>query len=640
MERDHRRLAAIVAADVTGYSRLMGRDESGTLAALKRHRRELFDPKIAEYGGRIVKSTGDGLLLEFPSVVDAVRCAVDVQRGMAERNAGVPQDRRITFRIGINVGDIIIDDDDIFGDGVNVAARLEGLAEPGGICVSRAVRDQVLDKLSFAFDDLGPREVKNIARPVEVFRVALGAQGTAAAAVAPKKAPPARARRPLAALALVVLLSIVGAGAFVAFRHFGAPSAVVPYSAQDRRMTFAVLPIDVPAGDTDAAQVATAIGEQVVARQEANTKWALVVSRPAVRQALAQHTSLHDVGKALDVHFLLRGNVSRAAGGYAVDLFVVDAATERVLDTRSLSLKSATPTARNAEDLENILGWLTYQALRVEVERARSKPDAALDVRDLAFRAYVEWESHPEQDPKSKYTTATQLLRRALSLAPDDGLALYLMARVNLCDCVNGWSTNVAEQQAIGAAALDQYLQRNPNDSGAQTLKANLYTLRGQFEQSLLIVDDVLRREPNYVEALDAKADDLLKLGKPREALTAVERSLELLDNPDNDALAAACFYQLGEYERAAERAQKAVAEMRPQDLRNRKRGAVTLTWVAAEARLGHRSRAANALASFQEAVPNVASVAAIKAWMHPTAYLAGYDPLFEGLRLAGVKDE
>ena len=164
MTRDHRRLAAIVSADVVGYSRLMGRDDSGTLAGLKAHRRELIDPKIAEYGGRIVKTTGDGLLLEFPSVVDAVRCAVDVQRGMAERNAAVPVDHRIEFRIGINVGDIIIDDDDIFGDGVNVAARLQTLAEPGGVCVSRVVRDQVLDKLSFTFEDLGPRDIKNIAR--------------------------------------------------------------------------------------------------------------------------------------------------------------------------------------------------------------------------------------------------------------------------------------------------------------------------------------------------------------------------------------------------------------------------------------------------------------------------------------------
>jgi class 3 adenylate cyclase/TolB-like protein/tetratricopeptide (TPR) repeat protein len=171
LARDHRRLAAIVSLDVAGYSRLMGVDDSGTLAALKAHRRELIDPKIAEHDGRIVKTTGDGLLLEFSSVVDAVRCAVEVQRGMAERNAGVAPDKRLDFRIGINVGDIIIDGDDIFGDGVNVAARLEALADPGGICVSRVVRDQVLDKLSFAFEDLGVQEVKNIARPVEVYRI-------------------------------------------------------------------------------------------------------------------------------------------------------------------------------------------------------------------------------------------------------------------------------------------------------------------------------------------------------------------------------------------------------------------------------------------------------------------------------------
>ena len=161
-------------ADVAGYSRLMGQDDSGTLAALKAHRRELIDPKVAEYGGRIVKTTGDGLLLEFPSVVDAVRCSVDVQRGMAERNAGVPVDQRMDLRTGINVGDIIIDGDDIFGDGVNVAARLQTLSEPGGICVSRVVRDQVFDKLSFAFEALGAQELKNIVLPVEVYRLETG----------------------------------------------------------------------------------------------------------------------------------------------------------------------------------------------------------------------------------------------------------------------------------------------------------------------------------------------------------------------------------------------------------------------------------------------------------------------------------
>src|ERR1700755_2319949 len=164
-----RRLAAILAADVVGYSRLMGADEMGTQTALKAHRRELIDATIAEHRGRIVKTTGDGMLVEFASVVDAVSCAVNIQRNMVERNADVPEDKQIVFRIGINIGDIIIDDDDIFGDGVNIAARLEALCEPGGICISRAANDQIRDKLSISFADLGEQTVKNIARAVGVF---------------------------------------------------------------------------------------------------------------------------------------------------------------------------------------------------------------------------------------------------------------------------------------------------------------------------------------------------------------------------------------------------------------------------------------------------------------------------------------
>ena len=170
-ERVERRLTAILAVDVAGYSRLMGADEEGTLARLKTHRRELVDPKIAEHRGHIVKTTGDGLLAEFASVVDAVRCAVEFQREMAVRNIGVSPDRRIEFRVGVNLGDIISEEGDIFGDGVNVAARLEALAEPGGICVNRAVRDQVRDKVDLAFEDLGEQQVKNIARPVRAYRV-------------------------------------------------------------------------------------------------------------------------------------------------------------------------------------------------------------------------------------------------------------------------------------------------------------------------------------------------------------------------------------------------------------------------------------------------------------------------------------
>ena len=174
-ERVERRLAAILAADVAGYSRLMGRDEAGTLARLRAHRRELIDPKIVEHKGRIVKTTGDGILIEFPSVVEAVACAVAVQRGMGERNARTAEDQRIVFRVGVNLGDVIVEADDIHGDGVNVAARLESVAAPGGISVSAIVHDQVRDRLDLTFDDMGEQSLKNIARPLRVYQVRLDA---------------------------------------------------------------------------------------------------------------------------------------------------------------------------------------------------------------------------------------------------------------------------------------------------------------------------------------------------------------------------------------------------------------------------------------------------------------------------------
>ncbi|HYH18671.1 MAG TPA: adenylate/guanylate cyclase domain-containing protein [Azospirillum sp.] len=234
-ERVQRRLTTILAADVAGYSRLMGLDEEGTLAALKAHRRALIDPKIAEHRGRVVKTTGDGLLVEFPSVVDAVRCAVEMQRGMALRNESVPADRRLEFRVGVNVGDVIIDEDgDIFGDGVNVAARLEGLAEPGGIVVSRSVRDYVRDKLSFDFEDMGERRVKNIARPVEVHRVRYGGGELSAVVgathlMAPALRPPqATARKgPMWAGIGAVVLAVAVGGAGYRFLANG-PAPVAP----------------------------------------------------------------------------------------------------------------------------------------------------------------------------------------------------------------------------------------------------------------------------------------------------------------------------------------------------------------------------------------------------------------------------
>jgi adenylate cyclase len=440
-------------------------------------------------------------------------------------------------------------------------------------------------------------------------------------------------------LVAVVGVLGVGLGAWTAYRTLLQPAVVAPYSAQDRRMTFAVLPFQAPAGDREAAEVATAMSEAAFAMQERRSNWALVVPRRSVEEALTRRSGTRDLAADLNVHFLIRGNVTRAASGYNVEMLVVDGATERVLGTKSLTLAPGALTSRRREELDSALGQLTFNALTAEVERARNRPVESLDVRDLSFRAYVDWGLRKQaKDEKGAYVAATDLLNRALTLAPDDPLALSLTARVNLCDCVMGWSKNVEEQQAIGAAAMEKYLARNPDSPGMLGLKAELFALRARYEESLLIADSVLKRDPDHSGALAIKAYDLLKLGRPQEALTAVN---ELLERGSREplSLAAAVHYQLAHFELAAQMAREAITKLDKVSLGNPRLGAVALTLVAAEARLSQLPRAKVALADFKAAVPGVTTISAIRKWMHPGAELAGYEPLFEGLRLAGVPD-
>jgi adenylate cyclase len=273
------KLAAILAADVVGYSRLMGEDEEGTLARLKAIRREVADPKIKEHRGRIVKTTGDGLLVEFASVVDAVRCAVEVQRDMVERNADVPPDRRIEPRIGINVGDIIKDGRDIYGDGVNFAARLEALAEPGGICVSRVVRDQVRDKLAFSFEDLGEQHVKNIVRPIRVHRIVVGE------------------RRDRANTAI------------------GGPQQNPPLALPDKP-SIAVLPFQNMSGDPEQEYFADGMVEEIITALS-RIKWLFVIARNSSFTYKGQAVDVKQVGRELGVHYVLEGSVRTAGIEYA-----------------------------------------------------------------------------------------------------------------------------------------------------------------------------------------------------------------------------------------------------------------------------------------------------------------------------------
>ena len=405
-------------------------------------------------------------------------------------------------------------------------------------------------------------------------------------------------------------------------------------------MTFAVLPFQAPAGDATGAQVATAMTDAAFAVEEGKVLWAQVASRRSVEQALAKHASPRDLAADLNVHFLIRGNVTPAASGYNIEMLLVDGATERGLGTQALVVPAGALTPRYRWDIEGALGNLTFYAVQAEAERARSRPAEALDVRDLSFRAYVDWfGKKQEKDEKGAYVTATDLLNRALALAPEDPLVLYLTAQVNLCDCILAWSKNVEEQQAIGEAALEKYLRHDAESPRMLAIKSNLFALRGRFEESLLIAESLLKRDPENPDGLALMAYDLLKLGRPQEALAPVDQLVARDDQGETAALAAAVHYALVQYEPSAKLAQKAAATMSREDLSNSRSGPVRLTLVAAEARLGRSARAKAALADFNAAVPGVQTISAIKKWMHTAADLAGYEPLFDGLRLAGVAD-
>jgi adenylate cyclase len=381
-----RRLAAILAADVAGYSRLMGADEEGTLDRLKMLRRELSDPKIKEHRGRIVKTTGDGLLVEFGSVVDAVRWAVDVQREMAERNADVPAERRIEFRIGINLGDIISDEHDIYGDGVNVAARLEALAEPGGICVSRVVRDQVRDKLDFAFDDRGEQQVKNIARSVRVFDVRLAGEKAT-----PAPDPPARASLPL-----------------------------------PDKPSIAVLPFTNMSGDSDQEYFADGMVEDIITGLS-RIKWLFVIARNSTFVYKGKAIDVKKVGRELGVRYVLEGSVRKSGNRVRV--------TGQLIDTASATHVWAERYDRALDDIFALQDELTMSVIgaieptlrRAEIERAKRKRPDSLDAYDLYLRALpFAFTAMPEFMDQ-----ALPLLRQAVAIEPDYALAHAYIAWCN-----------------------------------------------------------------------------------------------------------------------------------------------------------------------------------------------------------------
>lgn len=470
---------------------------------------------------------------------------------------------------------------------------------------------------------------------------AIAARPTPAMGAAPTAAVPTAApkRRPsMAVLAAAAVLLCLGIGAWTTRHLWLHPPSVVAYSNEDRRMTYAVLPFQAAADDAHGAQIAKATGDEILTMLEARRELISVAPRASAEQAVAHEVSMKKLAKELNVHFLVRGTVARSGDAYKVTVVSIDGDSERVLKTSSLTVAANELTPHWRDEVLDVVYDLTSAGLKAEVKRARDKPLDSLDVRDLAFRASVDWRANRDADGKSANANANQLLTRALAMAPDDQFALRTVAVINLCDCVNAWSANPEEQKTIGAAAMEKYLRADPDSAFMLVEKASLYQLRLRWEESVVIADAILQREPTDANALGIKAAGLLRLGRLKEAEAMADGLLSRYPtNWGALALAGDVSFAQGDYARAAQLAQKAVAQMSEPDLRDRVSGSIRLTQIASEARLGHGDRAKAALADFTATLPGVNSIAAIKKWLHPSADLADSEPLYDGLRLAGV---
>jgi adenylate cyclase len=476
-----RRLAAILAADVAGYSRLMGADEEGTHERLKAHLAQLVDPKIKEHRGRTVKNTGDGFLAEFASVVDAVRCAVEVQHGMADRNAEIPEDKRIAFRVGINLGDVIAEEHDIFGDGVNVAARLEALAEPGGICVSRVVRDQIRDKLDCAFDDIGEQQVKNIARPVRAYRIG------------PGQKPPA-------------------------------PTSAAPALALPDKPSIAVLPFQNMSGDLEQEYFADGMVEEIITALS-RIRWLFVIARNSSFTYKGQAVDVKQVGRELGVRYVLEGSVRKAGGRVRITAQLIDSFSGAHLwadrfdgaldDIFELQDKIALSVAGVIEP-----------ALRAEeIRRSSDRPTNDLSAYDFYLRALSHWSSYDEQ----RVLEALDLLGKAVERDPRYGPALALAAHCHLLLAVSGSTEDPETDRRTSIDLARRALLIGPDDPDVLAPAAFVLGCFGdEIDVALGLIDHCCSLNPSCARGWYSSGVLRIFAGQPGVALEHFERLLRL----------------------------------------------------------------------------------------------------------------
>ncbi len=477
-----RRLAAILAADVAGYSRLIGADEAGTLGRLKAARSRVLDPAIAEHRGRIVKTTGDGLLVEFASVVDALRCANEVQGQMAERNAAAPGDNRIEFRIGINVGDIVVEDGDIFGDGVNVAARLEGLADPGGICVSARVQEDAAGKLDITFDDLGEQSLKNIARPVRVYRVRLTPMESHLTAL---------------------------------------PAEPAPVLTLPDKPSIAVLPFQNMSGDPEQEYFADGMVEEIITALS-RIRWFFVIARNSSFAYKGQSPDVKQVGRELGVRYVLEGSVRRSGNRIRVTAQLVEAATGNHVWAERYDRDLADIFAVQDEITERVVAAIEPELYAAEQVRSQSKPPDSLDAWECVIRAL----SLIGQGTRDENTEAEALCRRAIAIAPGYGRAHSLLAWALLRRTV--WSGDLRTLVPEISAETQTAFALDDRDPWAHFAQGMLQMRLRRFGEATRSLRRALELNPSFALAHALLASSLSFQGAHQEAVDSAEHALRL----------------------------------------------------------------------------------------------------------------
>ena len=553
-----RRLAAILAADVAGYSRLMGADEEGTHERLKAHRRALVDPKISEHSGRIVKTTGDGMLAEFPSVVDAVRCAAELQRAMIDREAGMPEDRRIRLRIGINLGDVIVEDDDIFGDGVNVAARLEALAEPGGICISRTVRDHIRDKLIYAFEDLGEQSVKNIARPVRVY-------GLRRESVADLPAPSVP------------------------------PVAPISQPASAPRLSIVVLPFANLGNDPEQQYFADGITEDLTT-DLSRISGSFVIARNTAFTYKDKAIEAKQISRELGVRYVLEGSVRRSGDQVRVNAQLVDAETGAHFWAERFNRKASDLLEIQDDITRRIAFELTAELVEAESKRSIRERPNNLDAVDRAMQARALLNKPPSREQNAQIR---QLYEKALAIDPQNVDALIGLAASYLTSIHDLHVSEDQEWNRRATDAVNSALAIEPRNARAFLAKSRVLAYsnerdyRGELDEAIAAAETAITLDPNlaaygWLGRLYAKA------GHPERTAALVEQAMRLSPRDPNTA---GWLYQIGMAQLQMARYDEAIATFRKSLVANPNLAISRLSLSAAYLGSGCEAEARNVLA-------------------------------------------